>query len=286
MATEPSRLLITGAGGQLGRALAQQRPEGLALARQDLDLADFAATRRVLRDVRPAVVANAAGFTDVERCEQEPDLAYLGNCLAPQNLALACAEVGAALVHVSTNCVFDGQAPQAYREHDPPRPISVYGRSKLAGEEAVRAALPKHYIVRTSWLFGHGPRNFVRTVLRLADERGELAMVADEVACPTYAEDLATALLALAASERYGTYHLTNAGACSRYELAREILALGGRQHVPLRPIALADYRRLAAPPPYSALDNFLAARALGITLRPWQEAVREYLAALGELVG
>lgn len=286
MATESARLLITGAGGQLGQALARQCPQALALTRHDLDLTDFAATRRVLRAARPTVVINAAAFTDVERCEQEPDLAYLGNCLAPQNLALACAEGGAALVHVSTNCVFDGAARVPYREHDPPRPISVYGRSKLAGEEAVRAVLPQHYIVRTSWLFGHGQRNFVRTVLRLADERGELAMVVDEVACPTYAEDLAAALLRLAESGRYGTYHLTNAGACSRYAFARQILTLSGRQHVPLRPIALAEYRRRSPPPPYSALDNFLAARALGLTLRPWEEGLRAYLAALGELVG
>lgn len=280
-----ARLLITGAGGQLGQALARRRPDAVALARADLDLTDFAATRRALHDLRPAVVLNAAAFTDVERCEQEPDLAYAGNCLAPQNLAVACAEVGAVLLHVSTNCVFDGTASVPYREHDRPNPISVYGRTKLAGEEAVRAVLPQHYIVRTSWLFGHGRRNFVRTVLRLADERGELAMVTDEVACPTYAEDLAGALLALVASGRYGTYHLTNAGACSRYDLACRILALSGRAHVPVRPIALATYRRLAAPPPYSALDNFLGARALGIALRPWEDALRDYLAAIGELV-
>jgi dTDP-4-dehydrorhamnose reductase len=279
-----ARLLITGAGGQLGQALARRRPDAAALARADLDVADFAATRRALRDLRPAVVLNTAAFTDVERCEQEPDLAYIGNCLAPQNLAVACAEIGAALVHVSTNCVFDGQATTPYREHDRPSPISVYGQTKLAGEEAIRAVLPQHYIVRTSWLFGHGRRNFVRTVLRLADERGELAMVVDEVACPTYAEDLAEALLALAASGRYGTYHLTNAGACSRHDFACRILALSGRAHVPVRPIALAAYRRLAAPPPYSALDNVLAARALGIALRPWEDALRDYLAAIGEL--
>lgn len=279
------RVLITGAGGQLGRALARQRPDAPALTRQQLDLCDFAATRRVLGDFRPDVVFNAAGFTDVERSEREPEAAYAGNCLLPQNLALACAACGAALVHLSTNCVFAGTAAAPYREYDAPGPISVYGRSKLAGEEAVRAVLPRHYVVRTAWLFGHGQRNFVRTVLRLADEQGELAMVADEVGNPTYAEDLATALLALGGSGRFGTYHFTNSGACSRYDFACRILELSGRRDVSVRPIALRDYPRLAAPPPYSALENFLGARALGIVLRPWQEALRDYLGTLNERV-
>ncbi len=271
------RVLLAGSQGQLGRTLQEtwQELELIAPSEAEFNIVDWPATLRVVQEVAPDLVVNAAAYTDVDGCETEQDLAYQVNALGPRNLASACLAVGAALIHISTNCVFDGTAREPYLEFAPTNPISVYGHSKLAGEEAVRAVLPRHYIVRTAWLYSLHGRNFVKTVLRLARERSQLAMVADEVSSPTYAPDLCRALLALARQPLYGTYHFTNAGACSRYEFAWEILRLAGRPDFPLEPILLADYPRPSRPPLYSPLRNFCG-EAIGIRLRPWQEALAE----------
>jgi dTDP-4-dehydrorhamnose reductase len=202
--------------------------------------------------------------------------AYRVNTLGTHYVALACRQLDAALVYVSTNEVFDGGADRPYVEYDAARPINPYGWSKWGGEQVVRQTLQRHYIARVAWLFG-GERNFVRTVLRLAAERDELTMVADEIGSPTYASDAAAAIAQLIQTPYYGTYHVVNAGTCSRLELAAEILRQAGRDSVRLHAMPLAEYKRDSIVPPYTPLSN-IAGAALGVTLRPWQAAVSEYL--------
>lgn len=272
------RVVITGAAGQLGRAFAQAfaaEHEVVALTRADVDLARPECAG-ALAATGADLVLHPAAMTNVDGCARDPDLAYRVNGLGTRYVALACRRMGAALLYVSTNEVFDGASGAAYREYDRPAPVNAYGFSKWVGEQAVRELVARHYIVRVAWLFG-GERNFVRTVLRLASERGALSMVADEVGSPTYAADVAAAALWLVARPCYGTYHLVNEGACSRYEFAAAALRLAGRADVELRPIALADYVRDSRVPPHTPLRN-IAAAELGITLRPWEAALEEYL--------
>jgi dTDP-4-dehydrorhamnose reductase len=192
-------------------------------------------------------------------------------------VALACQTSGAAMLYVSTNEVFDGSAEQPYREFDAPNPINPYGRSKLAGEWYTRHLLTRFYIVRTAWLYAPGGRNFPHRMIELADERGRLQVVTDEVSSPTYVVDLAQAIAQLMRSEQYGIYHLVNAGSCSRFDFAREILQLTGRAAVPVEPTTLAAFQRDSTPPPYAPLAN-VAGAAIGIQLRPWQEALADFL--------
>jgi dTDP-4-dehydrorhamnose reductase len=214
----------------------------------------------------------------VDGCAQEPEKAYLANAIGTQNVALACATCDAAMVYVSTNEVFDGRSDQPYREWDPPQPVNPYGRSKAAGEWQVCHLLRRFYVARTAWLYAAGGRNFPHRIVQLADERGALKVVADEVGNPTYAPDLAEAIARLIETGAYGVYHLTNAGYCSRYEFAKEILRLTGRDAVPIEPISQSEFKRASVPPAFAPLAN-TAAAALGIHPRPWQEALAEFLA-------
>ena len=273
------RIFITGHKGQLGRALyaalAEHTLTGCDLP--ELDITDREAIGAAVADFAPDVVVHAAAWTHVDGCARDPERAYRVNALGTQNVALACAEAGAAMVYISTNEVFDGEATEPYREWDPPHPINPYGRSKAAGEWFVRHLLTRFYIVRTAWLYAPGGRNFPHRIIQLADERGALRVVTDEVGNPTYAPDLAKAIAALIRTDAYGVYHLTNAGYCSRYDFAREILRVSGREHVPVEPITLAEFQRASTPPRFAPLAN-TAAAALGITLQPWQEALAEFL--------
>lgn len=268
------RIAILGSKGQLGTAL-QARLAGqtlLPLDLPELDITDAGRVRAALEAFAPDVVVHTAALTDVDQCETEPELAYRVNALGTQNVALACQRCGAAMVYVSTDYVFDGSKGAPYLEYDPPAPLSVYGRSKLAGEWATQTLLQRFYIVRPAWLYLPGRRNFVETVLRLARERGALTMVTDEAGSPTYAPDLADAIARLLPSELYGIYHFTNSGVCSRYEWAREILRLAGLSHVAVNPSQ--GYVRAAPVPKRVELRNLCGAAQLGIILRPWQEAL------------
>jgi dTDP-4-dehydrorhamnose reductase len=277
-------VLITGGRGQLGRELQRafsaqtDPPEVLALDLPELDVTDAGAVERAMRQAKPDLVIHAAALTDTSLCEEDPALAMRVNAEGSLHVAEACRGAGAALVYVSTNEVFDGARGEPYGESDEPRPINAYGRSKLEGERLVQGTLPRCYVVRTAWLYAEGGNNFPAKVLSAAEGRRELSMVTDEVATPTWARDLAPAIIRLAGHPAYGIYHLTNAGYCSRYGWAAEVLRLAGRADVTLRPITSAEYAGAGPPkPPFSALRNEAAAR-LGITLRPWQEALGEYL--------
>ncbi len=276
------RIFITGAEGQLGRAL-QGTLAGHELGLADLpdtDITEGMQIRAAVAAFAPDVVLHCGAYTDVDGCARNPALAYRVNALGTQNVALACLESGAALLHVSTNEVFAGDQPEGYEEWRALHPINAYGRSKAAAEFAVRNVLPRHYIVRTAWLFATGGHNFIHAILRHGREKGAVQVVADEVGNPTYAGDLAKAIAQLIETGNYGTYHLVNEGACSRLAFAQEILHLAGQGDVQVTPILSSEYRRASTPPPYAALLNVNGA-ALGIQLRPWQEALAEYVSRM-----
>ena len=276
------RVVITGHKGQLGRPLqaAFAGHELLGLDMPEEDITDPAISRRIA-DFRPDLVVHAAAYTDVDGCEANPDLAFRVNAVGTQNVALGAREAAAAVLYVSTNEVFDGARRDLYREWDQVNPISAYARSKAAGEQIVRDLLGgRFYIARVAWLFGPGGNNFITKILAGAEKSGSLKVAADELGNPTYAPDAARAMARVAAAGRYGIYHLTNAGFCSRYEFAREVLRLASRAAVPLAPILSAEWPRPSSPPLHAVLAN-TAAAALGIALRLWQEAVAEYVTSL-----
>lgn len=280
---------MTGAGGQLGScAVARLREKPghrvAGFGRSHLDVTDAAALRRALRSVpggRPDVVIHAAAMTHVDRCEQEPALAEAANAQAPGLLAEECRALGARLVHVSTDYVFDGAGTRPYAEDDPTGPRSVYGRTKLEGERRVRATLPDALIVRTAWVFGPG-RNFVRTMLEAAHRalHGQgpgLRVVDDQRGSPTYADDLARALIALVEAGGTGTYHVANAGIATWWELARAAIDEWGHPELPIARVRTEEFPRPAPRPAWSVLDCGRAER-LGVRMRPWREALRAYL--------
>ncbi len=280
------RIWITGAGGRLGGRLGDilsGSHDTVGMDSNDLDVTDFAAVKAFAHDTRPDVIIHAAAWTDVDGCANDPDRAVAVNGFGAQHVALAAAAVGAALVYISTNEVFDGESRQPYREYDPTHPVNAYGYSKWVGERAVMTLHPRHYIVRTSWVFAHGGKNFVQTMLNAAQAGKPLRVVTNEIACPTYNDDLADAVAALIQTERFGVYHFTNAGACSRWQFARYILNRAGFADTPITPILSHQWQRPSTPPLYTPLANH-AGKRIGIALRPWQEAVDAFLEREGLL--
>ncbi|RLT41005.1 MAG: dTDP-4-dehydrorhamnose reductase [Chloroflexi bacterium] len=273
-------LLITGSRGQLGRALRSHFSPSHQVtlwSRPTHDIADPACADAVA-DLAPDLVINAAAWTHVDGAESAVDAAFAANALGPKYLAEGCVRCGAALVQISSNEVFAGEAGCCYREYDEPGPKTVYARSKAAGERAARQMLDRLYIVRLAWLYAPGGGNFPSKIVAAADKQGSLRVVADEYGNPTYAPDVAAALERLIETKRYGIYHLVNEGCASRYDWAAELLRLTGRGEIPLTPIPAHEWPRPAMPPPHAVLIN-QAAAALGIRLRPWQEALAEYCA-------
>ena len=275
----PMHILITGAKGQLGTAL-QATLVGHQLTLIDLPEVDITHREQIenlLLESRPDVVIHCAAYTDVDGCVRDSALAYRVNALGTQNVALACLASAAAMVHISTNEVFSGDSPNGYEEWMPLTPRNPYGRTKAAAEHHVQSILNRLYIVRTAWLFAPGGHNFIHTILKLARENGSVRVVADEIGNPTYAHDLAEAISNLISTGQYGIYHFVNASACSRYIFAREILRLADLEATSVIPILNSAYSRLSSPPPFGALHN-RNGQAIGITLRPWQEALAEYM--------
>jgi dTDP-4-dehydrorhamnose reductase len=253
---------------------------------QGIDLPEHDITDRdemldLIRLVAPSLIINSAAMTNVDGCARDPALAYRVNGMGTQNLALAAADVGAEFMQISTNEVFDGTATAPYHEWAQRSPINAYGRSKLAGEWYAQNLLDRFYIVRTAWLYGVGGRNFPHRIIELADDLPGLRVVEDEVASPTYVEDLAEAIAELLQTNAYGIYHLVNEGAVSRHEFAQALLRHSGRADVPVDPISSSEFERASTPPPYAPLANNAAA-GLGIHLRPWEEAVAAFIDAAG----
>ena len=273
------RILITGGHGQLGRALeaALTADEVTALAHSELDITDREQVSAAVSRYDPEVVIHAAAWTDTAGCERDPARALQVNGEGAGIVAEACRESGATMLYISTNEVFDGEKSQPYAEADSPNPINSYGRSKLDGERRVQAALKDHCIVRTSWLYGPGRDSFPEKILAAARQQNALRLVTDEVASPTWTVDLAQAIASLAHKGTSGIYHLTNAGACSRKEWAEEIVRLAGLNDISIEATTQSDFGAPFRKPPFSALANMNGA-SLGVTVRPWQEALADHI--------
>jgi dTDP-4-dehydrorhamnose reductase len=277
------RILITGGHGQLGRSLmrALSAHDIAALSHAELDVADARTVDAAFERHRPEAVVHSAALTDTMRCEREPGAARAINAIGSENVARACARNGARLVAVSTNEVFDGEKRTPYTEDDAPRAVNAYGASKLDGERLAGAVCPGTLVARTSWLYGDGGNNFIEKVRAAAAAGRKLSFVTDEIAAPTSTEDLAQAIRQLLEQDApAGVYHLVNEGEASRYDWARAILRLSSMADVPVEAVTTAELRAggYTGPrkPAYSVLAN-TRARRLGITLRPWQEALAAY---------
>lgn len=274
------RTLIFGAKGQLGRELIARFDDAGPVLGADLpevDITDAAAVAELCDSFGPNLVINAAAFTDVDGAEENPEAAFAVNAHGAGNIATASARRSVPVVYYSTDFVFDGLATTPYPPDAPPAPLSVYGKSKAAGETATRAAQPRHCIIRTAWLYGLGGNNFVEKILRAAAARPMLRVVADEAGSPTNARDLAEATWALTRHGALGTFHAVNAGACSRYDFAREILSLAASSTL-VEPCSAAEFKSKAARPRYAVLDCASMSKAAGYTMRPWQEALAAYM--------
>jgi dTDP-4-dehydrorhamnose reductase len=280
------RILLTGGTGQLGTELTPHLSKlgrMMSPRRQELDLGADTATARMVA-LQPTHVVHTAAATDVERCEQDPSWAHAVNAAGTRRVAQACRTVGAWLLYVSTDYIFDGHQRLPYREGDPPAPLNVYGRSKLAGEIQVQALAPQWAIVRTAWLYGHVGRNFVAAILQRLQASDRLTVVADQVGSPTYASDLAEGIAQLVARGATGIFHLTNSGSCSRFAFAQAIARAIGADPARVVPITSAKLGLRACRPAYSVLAN-AAWKALGLSpLRPWDAALHARLAR-GDIV-
>ena len=272
------KILVTGAYGQLGREIARQgSAHELILTDYDtLNIADGQVVSAMMRQVKPQAVVHCAAFTNVDGAEADFDGAFRVNVVGSQNMAAACLATGARMVYISTDYVFDGNSEKPYREFDQTNPQSVYGLTKLHGEEMVRRILGRHYIVRTAWLYGEG-NNFVRTMLNLAAKQDTLRVVNDQVGTPTSTVDLTKVIFRLLESDAYGTYHASCQGQCSWYEFACEIFRQAGKD-VKVLPVTTSEFVRPAKRPVYSVLDNHMLRMTVGDPMRSWLESLREYL--------
>ena len=275
------RVLIIGCLGMLGSDLMQvfsSNEDVLGSDLPEIDITDPDQCRARIRDLRPGVIINAAAMTDVDYCETHEPEAVKVNGNGAGHLACAAAEIGAHLIHYSTDYVFDGQKSEAYREDDPTAPVSAYGRSKLIGEELVRSACQDHLIIRTSWAFGRNGKNFIRTIISAAREGRALRVVNDQRGCPTYTRDLASHTALMLKAGCRGTYHVTNSGSCTWYELAVRALDWAGLERVRITPVTTADFPRPAKRPANSILANSKLQREGLPLMRPWPIAAREYI--------
>ncbi|HEX2830015.1 MAG TPA: dTDP-4-dehydrorhamnose reductase [Burkholderiales bacterium] len=283
-------VLLFGTGGQIGWHLARLLPElgeTRALAHADLDLADLEAVRSAVRDARPRIVVNAAAYTDVDRAESDSARAHAVNAAAPGVMAEEARGLGALLVHYSTAFVFDGAADRPYLESDPPNPVNEYGRSKLAGEDAILASGAEHLIFRTNWVYDARRRNFVTTLLSLAEQRDELRVVDDQVGAPTWALAIARATVSALANrgaDRSGTYNLTATGSVTRAAFARRLFermtARRARPAPRIVPVPSAEFPAPAARPANSVLDTRRFSADFGVALHDWDSDLAAFVGA------
>ena len=275
------KIVITGARGQLGTELINQlqnndKYEIIPTDRDELNIIDINNVNDFLLNHKPDIVINCAAHTAVDLCETDVENAYKINAVGPRNLAIVCEKIGAKLVQVSTDYVFDGNGTRPYREDDKTCPNSIYGTSKLKGENFVREFCSKYFIVRTAWLYGEG-NNFVRTMLKLAETNKELNVVNDQFGSPTSTVDLAKAIIDLMTTEHYGVYHGTCEGQCSWYDLAKKIFEIKNID-IKVNPVTSEEFKRPAPRPAYSVLDNFML-KLVGLnSFRNWEESLKEYL--------
>lgn len=278
-----TKWLVTGASGQLGTHLLEllDGSDVVAVTRRELDITDADAVDACIRDTRPDVVVNAAAYTAVDAAEEAKAEAFAGNETGPRLLAESLARHGGRLVHVSTDYVFAGDASQPYEPHDPTGPRTVYGRSKLAGERAVRAALPDSHVVRTAWVYGGPSANFVDTMIKLEQSRDTVDVVDDQIGSPTWVRDLAAALIALGSADvPGGVLHYVNAGQASWFDLAREVFRLAGADPQRVHPVSSAQFQRPAPRPAWSVLSTTSWTNQDLPAPRTWQAALTDAMAA------
>ena len=281
------KIIVVGANGQLGadvaKAFSERGDVVSSLTHHDLEIADVQSVEQKFAELRPEIVVNTAAMHHVESCEQDPQKAFLVNAVGAKNLSLAAARLDATIMHVSTDYVFDGNKSEPYIETDLPRPLNVYGNTKLAGEYFVRSTAPRHFVIRTSGLYGKNPcrgkkaPNFVELMLKLARERGEVRVVSDEVVTPTSTRKLAQQIVALSRSDQYGLYHATAEGSCSWFEFAKEIFDVTGTRVV-LKTASSSDFPAKVARPRYSVLENAALKRQGLNVFRSWKDGLHDYL--------
>lgn len=293
------KILITGSKGQLGTQITniinnkESELGKISIVYYDavvkgididvLDITDLNSVRKIMVDFAPNLVINCAAYTNVDGCEANEDTAFKANSIGPRNLAMACKEIGAKLVHISTDYIFEGNGTKPYREYDLANPVNVYGKTKLLGERYVEQQCSKYFIVRTAWLYGLNGNNFVKTIIKAASTNRNIAVVNDQRGNPTNAEDLAYHILKLALTEEYGIYHCTGSGECSWYDFACKIVEYS-KLNCSVKPITTEEYKKGASRPAFSSLDNMMLRCTVGDEMRPWKEALRMFINKINNL--
>jgi len=301
------RVLVMGAAGQLGSEVVEVLRgdhEVVGVTRTDADITDLSQVMTLVEEVSPQVIVNAAAYTNVDGCEREKGRAFLVNAIGARNVAIAAKEVGAKLVHISTDYVFDGTKDTPYFEYDPPKPINVYGWSKLVGEQMVKEQNPRSFILRVAWLYSARRKNFVKTMLKLAQERDEIRVVNDQRGTPTFAGDVARQIKALIETDCYGLYHCTSQGSCTRYEFALAIFKHAGYKAkantdgsvrltpnaeglkpFTLKPVTSDEFPTPARRPANSVLENFML-KVQGLDVMPhWEESLAAHIQQIKEAI-
>lgn len=287
------KILVTGAKGQLGSQIVNIIKQGyselgklsediissevIGIDVEELDITDLNKVREFIAKEKPDVVINPAAYTNVDGCESNQDVAFKINALGARNIAIACENIGAKLIHISTDYVFSGEGNSPLSEYELPSPQSVYGKTKLVGENFVKEFCSKYFIVRTSWLYGYNGKNFVYTIMKAAKERGTLKVVDDQRGNPTNAEDLAYHILKLINTEEYGVYHCTGEGECSWYDFASKIVEYAGIDCT-VNPCTSQEFPSSTKRPAYSSLDNMMLRCTVGNNVREWQEALKVFI--------
>ena len=283
------KILLTGANGQLGRAIRQVYGDEVTFINTDafasdgidvLDISDLEAVRLAIKEKQPDVIINCAAMTNVDGCETDLDGAYKANAIGPRNLAIGCEEAGIKLVHVSTDYVFDGkERERPYTEFDAPAPLSAYGRTKLAGEEFVKAFCKRYFIFRTAWLYGDG-KNFIKTMLSLSETHDTLSVVCDQKGSPTSAKELARLIAKLEPTCEFGIYHATCEGDTNWADFTEEIMRLAGKD-VKVNHVTSEEYKKMnpnsADRPHYSILENYMLSLVSDYKMADWHDALKEY---------
>lgn len=278
------RILVTGASGMLGSDIVNvcgSEHDTIGVSSADFDITNLDASREYIYVVKPDIIVHPAAYTDVDGCEKNVDKAFMVNALGARNIAIVACELNVTVAYISTDYVYDGKKSSPYFEYDVVNPLSIYGRSKLEGENFIKSLANKYYIIRTSWLFGKNGKNFVRTMLELSKTKDMLNIVNDQIGSPTYTLDLAKAIKQLVESGCYGTYHLTNSEHCSWFNFAKEIFEIAGVTHMKLNPVTTEEFARPAPRPKNSVLEKFYWKLNGFNELRSYKDAVAEYIKGL-----
>lgn len=276
------KVLVTGGKGQLGvdvtTILQNKLYEVYSFGKDELEITDAQKVFSVFDEIKPDIVVHAAAYTQVDKAEEDEDRAFAVNAIGTRNLAVACEKHNAKMIYISTDYVFDGNTQRPYHEFSLTNPLSVYGKSKLAGEHYVQNLSSKYFILRTSWVYGKYGNNFVKTMLAIAKDRSEINVVNDQYGSPTYSVDLANFISIIMNSELYGIYHFSNSGYCSWYEFAKAIFELANLEHIKVNPVTTFDFPRPAPRPAFSVMDHMTMRNSgFGYT-RHWKEALEDFI--------